>query len=279
TRDIGRFVTVTGKAFNPRITRLGRWRPAVTSFAVVILILAGGMPILVLVWTAFLPYPQIPSARALQRLTLANFRQALDYGPTMPALINSLWSGLASGIIGPILGALIAWCTTRLRQPAWALSALDQLATVPIAMPGMLVGVSLLWFYLMVPLPIYGSPLLFIIAYVTLHLPYAVRICASGIAQLHPELEEAGAMSGARWDKVFLRIVARMLAPTLLASLLYVGLRSFREYAASLFLATPGTEVFSVLVLDMADTGNFSMLSAYVTLVLGRLAVVFGAVW
>jgi iron(III) transport system permease protein len=121
------------------------------------------------------------------------------------------------------------------------------------------------------------QPLLFIIAYVTLHLPYAVRICASGIAQLHPELEEAGAMSRARWDKVFLRIVAGMLAPTLLASLLYVGLRSFREYAASLFLATPGTEVFSVLVLDMADTGHFSMLSAYVTLVLAVLAVIVGA--
>jgi len=277
TRDIGRFVTVTGKAFKPHITKLGRWRPIVTSFAVVILLLAGGLPILVLVWTAFLPYPQIPSARAVQLLTLANFRKALDYGPTMRALINSLWFGLASGVIGTILGALIAWCTTRLREPAWALGALDQLATVPIAMPGMLVGVSLLWFYLMVPLPIYGSPLLFIIAYVTLHLPYAVRICASGIAQLHPELEEAGAMSGARWDKVFLRIVARMLAPTLLASLLYVSLRSFREYAASLFLATPGTEVFSVLVLDMADTGNFSMLSAYVTLVLGVLAVIVGA--
>jgi iron(III) transport system permease protein len=143
----------------------------------------------------------------------------------------------------------------------------------------MIVGVSLLWFYLMVPLPIYGTGGLFLIAYVTLHLPYSVRICASGILQLHQELEEMGRVAGASWMVVFRRIVLALMAPSLLASLLYVALRSFREYAASIFLAAPGIEVFSVLVLDMWDTGNFSTLSAYATMVvalLGVIVVVFG---
>lgn len=276
TRDAGRFATVTGKAFNPRITALGAWRLPVTGFAVLILLLVAGLPLLVLVWNAMMPYPQAPSARSLSLATLANFRAALEYGPAIDALVNSLWLGFAAGILATALGALIAWCTVRLRRPAWALAALDQLATVPIAMPGMIVGVSLLWFYLLVPLPIYGTGWLFLIAYVTLHLPYAVRICASGIAQLHPELEEAGRMAGASWPIVFLRIVARLLAPSLLASLLYVALRSFREYAASIFISAPGTQVFSVLVLDMWDTGNFNKLSAYVTMVVAVLSVIVG---
>lgn len=143
-------------------------------------------------------------------------------------------------------------------------------------MPGMIIGVSLLWFYLVVPLPIYGTGWLFLIAYVTLHLPYAVRICASGMSQLHPDLEEAGRIAGASWMVVFRRIVVGLLAPSLLMSLLYVALRSFREYAASIFLTAPGTEVFSVLVLDMSDTGNFGLLSAYVTMVLVLLAAIVG---
>ena len=274
TRDAARFATVTGKAYNPRILRLGAWRPVVSGFAMLILVLVAGLPILVLIWNAFMPYPQAPSLGSLERLTLANFRAALEYGPAVKAFVNSLWLGFAAGALATILGALIAWCTLRLRRPAWALALLEQLATVPIAMPGMIVGVSLLWFYLTVPLPIYGSPWLLLIAYVTLHLPYAVRICASGLAQLHRELEEAGRVAGASWTTVFWKILAQLLAPSLLASLLYVALRSFREYAASIFLTAPGTPVFSVLVLDMWDTGSFNRLSAYATMVIGVLAAI-----
>ena len=276
TRDTARFATVTGKAFNPRITKLGKWRLPVTAFAVLILMLAGVLPVLVLVWTAFLPFPQTPSAKSIEMLTLNNFRKALTYGAAVRAFVNSLWIGFVSGLVATVLGAVIAWSTLRIKRPRWALALLDYLTTLPVAMPGMIIGVSLLWFYLAVPLPIYGSPLLFVIAYVTLHLPYAVRICSSGMAQLHPELEEAAAVSGAHWTRIFRRILMSLLGPSLLASLLYVTLRSFREYSASLFLATPGNEVFSVLVLDMADTGNFSLLAAYATMVVAALTLIVG---
>jgi iron(III) transport system permease protein len=156
------------------------------------------------------------------------------------------------------------------------IAALDQLATAPIAAPGMIVGVSLLWVYLLLPLPIYGTPWLLLIAYVTLHLPYAVRICASGIAQLHTELEEGGRVAGGSWLFVFRRVVLPLMATSFLSSLLYVGLRSFREYAASIFLTAPGTQVFSVLVLDMWDTGNFGMISAYATMVMVLLTAIIG---
>jgi iron(III) transport system permease protein len=273
-RDASRFAVVTGKSFKPRIIKLGRWALPVTAFALVVLFLAAGLPILVLVWSAFMPFPQAPSARSFEVMTLANFRAALAYGPALSALVNSLWLGFAAGVVATVLGALIAWSTVRLKRPRWALAAIDQLATLSIAMPGMIIGVSLLSFYLMVPAPIYGTPWLLLIAYVTLHLPYAVRICASGILQLDHELEEAGRVAGANWIVVFRRIVLQLVFPSLLASVLYVALRSFREYAASIFLSSPGAPVFSVTVLDMWDTGNFSLLSAYVTMVVLLLAVV-----
>jgi len=276
TRDTARFATVTGKAFRPRIAPLGVWRLPVTAGAVLVLFLSAGLPMLVLAWNAFLPYPQAPSPQSLDLLTLKNFSIALAYGPAVQALMTSLWLGFVAGLLATVLGALIAWCTQRLRRPALMIAALDQLATAPIAAPGMIVGVSLLWVYLLLPLPIYGTPWLLLIAYVTLHLPYAVRICASGIAQLHTELEEGGRVAGGSWLFVFRRVVLPLMATSFLSSLLYVGLRSFREYAASIFLTAPGTQVFSVLVLDMWDTGNFGMISAYATMVMVLLTAIIG---
>ena len=273
TRDLSRFTTVTGKAFNPRIQRLGRWRPVATAFGILMLFLVALLPMLVLLWNAFIPFSQLPSIAAFKLMSLKNFRAALEYGEAIQALINSVVLGIAAGVVTTVLGCTIAWCTLRLKGPKFLLATLDQMATLPVAMPGLIVGVSVLWFYLLLPLPIYGSSWILLIAYITLHLPYAVRICGSGLAQLHHELEEAAAMCGAHWFTVFRRIVLALLAPSLLTSVIYVGLRSFREYSASILLASPGNQVFSVMVLDMWDGGNLNILCAYVTMVTAVLGV------
>lgn len=169
-----------------------------TGAAVLVLFLAAGLPMLVLAWNAFLPYPQAPSAQSITLMTMKNFSAALAYGPAVQALATSLWLGFVAGLVATALGALIAWCTQRLRRPRGMIAALDQLATAPIAAPGMIVGISLLWVYLLLPVPIYGTPWLLLIAYVTLHLPYAVRICASGIAQLHVSAGECRGPGHAR---------------------------------------------------------------------------------
>ena len=273
TADSARFVTVTGKAYRPRLIRLGRWQILATGIGIVLLLLIAGLPMFVLVWNAFLPYPQAPSVASMKLLTTKNFAAALDYGPALRAVSNSLLLGLAAGVIATVLGGLIAWCTLRLKSAGRWIALADQLATAPLAMPGMIFGVGLAWLYLVLPVPIYGTLWILLLAYVAIHLPFAVRICTSGLAQLHPELEEAGAVAGAGWLARLLRIVLRLAAPSLVASVLYVALRSFREYAASIFLTAPGTEVFAVLVLDMWEGGNSNILSAYVTMVMVLISV------
>jgi iron(III) transport system permease protein len=267
TREISRFVTVTGKGFKPRITRLGPAKWPVTIVCATILILGMGLPVFVFVWNAFMPFPQAPSVESLKFFTFRNFAAALNYGPAVRALTNSLMLGVLAGVVTTALGGLIAWSTLREPGPKWLRGLLDQLATLPVAMPGLIVGVSLMWTFLFLPIPLYGTIWVLLIAYVILFLPYAVRICSSGISQLHQELEEAAYVSGASWPLVFRRIVLAIVAPSLFSAILYVGLRAFREYSASIFLVTPGSEVFSVLVLDMWDGGNFGILSAYVTMV------------
>jgi iron(III) transport system permease protein len=268
TREADRFVTITGRGFNPRLIRLGKWQIVVTSFAVFLLLCVAGLPLLVLVWNAFMPYPQVPSIQSLSLFTTRNFGRALDYGPAVRAVINSIVLGIAAGIVSTIIGALIAWVNLRGRKHRRTVAFLDQLAMAPLAIPGMIIGVGLLWLYLVLPIPIYGTHWILLLAYVAIHLPFAVRICSSGLAQLHPELEEAGLVSGASRATVMRRIVLLLIMPSIFASIMYVALRSFREYAASIFLAAPGTEVFSVIVLDMWEGGNSNILSAYVTMVM-----------
>src|SRR5690349_20586364 len=181
TRDASRFVTVTGKAFRPRIITLGRWQLPATAFAVALLLLVAGLPLFVLVWNAFLPYPQAPSLASIKLLTTKNFAAALDYEPAKRAVVNSLILGVGAGFVATVLGALIAWLHLRWQVGKRWIALLDQLATAPLAIPGMIFGVGLAWLYLVVPLPFYRTRWILLLAYVAIHLPFAVRICLSGL--------------------------------------------------------------------------------------------------
>jgi iron(III) transport system permease protein len=149
----------------------------------------------------------------------------------------------------------------------------------PVAIPGLIVGVSLVWLYLVLPVPVYGTPWILLIAYVTLHLPYAVRIVSSGLGHIHPELEEAALIAGASRVANLRRIVMPLIAPALAVSVVYITIRAFREYAASIFLTSVGSEVFSVIVLDMWEGGNSTILAAYATVVIAGLSLASGVLY
>lgn len=263
-----RYATIRGKSFNPRRFQLGIYRSWVDVALFLVVVLTAGLPILILVWNAFMPYPQIPTLDSLKAITWQNFGNALNYGPAMRAIWNSFWIGSVAGIITTAIGALVAWLKLRSDDRFRLMMLSEQIGTLPIAVPGMIVGVGLMWLFLAIPVGIYASPWILMLAYIILHLPYSIRMCASGLVQLHPELEEAARVAGASWARVLRQVVLALIAPTLISAAIYVSLRSFREYAASLFLITPGNEVFSVVVLDMWQGGNTNTLAAYTVMVM-----------
>ena len=271
-----RFSTIRGKAYRPRRSPLGPWRIVVDGVVFLILLLVAALPMMILLWNSLMPYPQLPSFESLRLMTLQNFTNALNYGPAMRAIWNSLWIGILAGVLTTALGFAIAWMRLRMDDEFRIVAMTEQVGMMPIAIPGMIVGVSFLWFYLMIPVGIYASPWILLLAYIVLHLPYAIRICASGLVQLHPELDEAGRVSGAGTPRVMISILLPLVAPAVAAAAIYVSLRSFREYAASIFLTAPGTEVFSVVVLDMWQGGNSNTLAAYTIMVMVLLGVLVG---
>ncbi len=140
--------------------------------------------------------------------------------------------------------------------------SLDFLAFSPIAMPGLVLGIAILWLYLVLPVPVYGTLWILLIAYVTKYLPYGMRACSSSMLQIKKELEEASEASGASWPDTFRRVILPLLAPGFVAGWIYVITHSFRELSTSIMLYRSGTEVISIVLFELWDGGQYPQLAA-----------------
>ncbi|TME28766.1 MAG: iron ABC transporter permease [Chloroflexi bacterium] len=243
TRHAERFATITGKAYRPRRVELGRMRYLALAGLAAYAVVAIGLPFLVLVYTSLVPV--------------------------------SLMLGVSSATIVVIVTAVIAWITVRTRLPGRGL--LDFLAFVPIAIPGIVMGVSLMWVYFTLPIPIYGTIWILLIAYVTRYLPYGIRSLTGGLTQIHRELEEASAAAGARWWPTFRRVTVPLLRPTLLAAWIYVFIVSLRELSAGILLYSSNSVVLAIRIFDLRENGNYTAIAALSVMMVTVLVVLVAA--
>jgi iron(III) transport system permease protein len=139
---------------------------------------------------------------------------------------------------------------------------LDNLASLPIVFPGLVLGLSIMVFSLNVPVGIYGTIWILLLAYVTRFMPYGIRYNTASMVQIHKELEESAAMSGAGWGSTFVRIVLPLLKPGLVAGWIYIAIVSLRELSSSILLYSPGTEVVSIMIWELWENGQYVELSA-----------------
>lgn len=260
TREATRFATVTGKGYRPRVIDLGPWRHVATGVIVIYLAVMVILPFFVLLWNSLLPFYLRPSLEALSKLTLHNYPFVFKLPKTTRAITNSVFLSIASATIIMLLTSVVAWIVVRTRlRGRWVL---DNLASLPLIFPSVVMGVALIWVYLTLPIPIYGTIWILLVAYVTRFLPYGMRACSGGLLQIHRELEEAAEVSGAPWWRSFAAVVLPLLRPALLAGWIYIVIVSIRELGSSIFLWGPGAEVLSVIIFDFWQTGHFQELCA-----------------
>jgi len=265
--------TVTGKGFRPTIIDLGRWRwasfGAVAIFGLISLVL----PVCALVWASLLPVYQNPSGAALHKLTLSNYTAIFDTSSTMNAAENTIVIAVLTGLITTLICVVAAYLLVKTRVRARRV--LEMLATAPIALPSVILGVSLLYWYLAAPLPVhlYGSIAILVIAFVTGALPFGLRFIEPAFSQISTELEEAAANSGATRFQVFTRIYLPLLRPALTAAFLYCFIIAFKELTSALFLYSPKSEVLSVSMYSSWIAGSYTSVCAMGTLMVIVLAI------
>jgi iron(III) transport system permease protein len=266
--------TITGKGYRPKVTDLGRWRWVSLAVSVLFFLISVALPLAVLIWSSFLSTYQAPSIDALHGLTLHNYRAVMSTPTLIQAVRNSLIVAISAAAVVTALSALVAYITVKTRIPGRSL--LDGLATVPIAVPSIVVGVGVLYWYLVAPLPfhLYGTLAIIIIALVTISLPYSLRYLTPGMAQISSELEEAATTSGVSWPRAFRRIFLPLLMPSLLASFLYAMILAFREISAVIFLNGQGTQVMSVTIYQYWTLGSYPIVATLGVIMVFALTIV-----
>ncbi len=271
TRRAERFATVKGKAYRARPIDLGWWRYVTLGALCVYGLLMVGLPMLVLVWMSLVPFAAAPSVQMLGRLTLDNYRQMLALPNVAVALRNGLAVSAATAVGTVVMSGLVAWIALRSRLPGRRL--LETLSFVPIAVPGTVLGTALLALYVGFPIPIYGTLVVLFLAYTTRFLPLGMRVASGTLVQLHPELEEAAAVSGGGWWVRFRMILLPLMRPGLLAGAIYIFIVSFRELSSSAVLTGPNNMVMAVLIFELQDSGLYPQVSALAVLMVVAMAI------
>lgn len=277
TQDTGnQFSTVTGKGFRPRKLELGRARWWVGGLVLLYFGVTTLLPVGILLWTSLLPFYRGVSLDALGSLGLDNYRELFAEGSLVDAAQNSVVLGLTAATAVTVLSAIAAWLVVR--SNIRGRKVVDQLAFMPLVVPGIVLGLSISFVYLRNPLPIqvYGTLLILFFAYVTRFLPYGMRYGVASIEQIAGELEESANVSGATWWQSFRRVVVPLIVPGLLAGWIYTFVISVRELSSSILLYTPGNEVLSILSWQWYEDGKLTLVSALGVVMVAGLTVIVG---
>jgi len=255
-----KYSTMTGKGFRPRQIDLGRWRWFAAAVFFVYFSLIVMLPFLVLLWSSLQKFYAVPSMQALQNLTLDPYRFILNYPNLGRSVWNSLFLSFSTATVIMLITSVICWIVVKTKLPGrWLL---DNLASLPMVFPGLVLGLALMIFYLNVDIGVYGTMWILFIAYVTRFMPYGLRFNTTSMLQIHKELEESAAMSGASWGTTFRRIILPLLKPGLVAGWIYIMIVSIRELSSSILLYSPGTEVISIIIWELWENGQYVELSA-----------------
>ncbi len=247
TRLQGQFVTVTGKGWRPRSVALGKWRwPAFTMITVYFL-LAVAAPVAILIWTSLMPYQAGVSLDMLEKATLANHIDFFSNRRAVQSSINSVLIALAASTAVALLSVLVSWVVIRSKAPGRKI--IDALSFLPIAIPGTLIGVGLIYVYLTINfIPIYGTIWIIMIAYTTNYLSFGSRATHGVMIQLHADLEDAGKTSGAGWWRRMRRIIIPLAFPAIAAVWIWVLAHCMRELTSALLLKGANNTTLPVLL-------------------------------
>lgn len=277
TVRVERFATVTGKGYRPNVVDLGRWRYAAAAAAALILGLIVLLPVLMLFITSLLPYYQVPTLESAKLATLKHYAYIFENDRVYQALGNSVFLAVTGASAAMLLAGLIGYITVRTQ--VLGRGVLEALTFLPWAFPSTALAIGLLWAYVHVPLPIYASVWILLIAYVTRFLPYGLRAVTSTIVQVHRELEEASRAAGAGVATTLRRILFPLMRPGLIAGWILLATIFMREFSLSLFLYSPSSEPVGPLLYFLwldGQIGAVGALGILVSVVSGLLVAVAG---
>ena len=263
---------VGGKYGAPRLIPLHRWRWPAFGICVLVLMLPVFLPYAALLNAAFSPIAT--TLVSFKTATLHNIEFVLfDLSSASLALKNTVILGAAAATAGTAIALVIAYVSERKAVAGWRV--LGFLATAPIAIPGIVLGVGLFLSYTRPPFVLYGTLWILLIAFVTIALPSSYQQLQSAMRSIHPELEDASRILGATRLRSLWQITAPLLRTGVIATWCFIFVGVMRELSAAIILFTSETKVISVLIYDLNESGDLGAISV---IGLGMLIITFAVV-
>lgn len=265
TAESEKYVTIAGRGYRPTVIELGRARIPLFTIVALLSLLMIVLPIAVLLYTSFVPYTMVPSARAFSLMTFKHWTDVLHDPLSLLALKNSLFLALAGATFGVVLSVFVGYAIVKVRSRASGI--LESLSFLSFSFPGIVIGVGFMWFFVQTPL--YATIWALLIGYIATYLPYGIRPMASAFVQVHGHLEESSLVCGASYLTTMRRIIVPLLIPGIVSAWILMASMFVRELTLSVVLSRPGTEVLAVQILRFADDGLWGKLSALGIIMIG----------
>jgi iron(III) transport system permease protein len=271
---------VSGRGYRRTPIELRRWRVPVLVGVWAYVVVAVVLPLLALVWMSTQPYLTPVTRDSLARAGLDSYSAVFDDVLVGTALRNSIVDSSIAALLACGLAAVIGWIALRGRTRGRALP--DALAFLPIAIPGLVLGVALLGVFVRAPIALYGTAAALVLGYLARYLPYSSRFAGGGLARVGRELEDAARVSGVGWWPTLSRIVLPLAFASLAAAWLAVFAVALTDVSLSLVLYAPGSEVLGVRIWSLYQGGEWNELAALgvvisaVTVALGLAALALG---
>jgi iron(III) transport system permease protein len=252
------YVTLAGKGSRPQLMNLGIFRWVVLGFAVIIFIIAILAPYLTLIAVSF---SKSWGLEFWKNLTFANYKFILfEYNVTQRAILNSLILAIAASTLAVLLGVIMGWIDLRTRIPGRRI--LDYASLIPLGLPGIVVAVALIQFWLAMPVALYGTLTILLLAYVGRYLPLGVRAANAALRQVDPSLEESAQILGASWTTTMREVTLPLIRPGLFAGWLLVFVPVIQELSASILLFSSSSITLAVAVYNLYETGYIEPVAA-----------------
>ncbi len=273
TRRASSYVVISGKAFRPRLIRLGMWKYAALAAIAAYLVLQVVLPFGILVATSFQRFyqPLAPGSNIVW--TANNYLGMLDYRFFGQYFVNTIVVSVGAATLTMLLVTLFAWQIVRLRSRLT--HAINVLAFLPLGIPGVISGLA--FFLLFIGTPLYGTLALLVLAFLARFVAYGTRLMQAAQVQIHAELEEAALVSGVSYLRTFLTVNLRLLLPAFFNGWLWVLVHAARDFTTPLMVASASSLLASNLIFGRYQDGKFPESAAMmVVLVLFNTCLVFG---
>ncbi len=253
-----RLTVTTGKAGRLTLISLGKWKWAANTLCWGYILFALILPVIILAYVSVLKYF---SANPFEgAYTLRNYVFLFESSSTLRSFWNTLIVSGLGALIGVGLASFVSYFTLRHRPPGYR--ALDFIASLPFGVPGVVIGLGLLWAYAYLPLPIYGTLSILIISFITRFLSYATETVGGRMVQIDKSLEEAAWTSGATRLQGIKKILVPLAMPSLQGAYFLLFMAFFREIASAVLLYTASTSVLSTSIWSFFEQANWGLASS-----------------